>query len=49
MQGERVRPLSFENPESYRYRGREKDAYLALNTPKPAATQPVPQAAAKRT
>ena len=31
MQGERVRPLSFERPENYRYRGGDQDHYLTLN------------------
>ncbi len=40
MQGERVRPLTFERPESYRYNGTDKDAYISLN--KRAAPQEPP-------
>jgi len=32
MQGERVRPLSFERPENYRYKGRDSDRYKELNS-----------------
>lgn len=35
MQGERIRPLSFERPESYKYNGRDVEDYLALNNAKP--------------
>src|SRR5256885_8332508 len=31
MQGERITPLSFDRPESYRYTGRDQKHYLALN------------------
>lgn len=31
MKGERISPLSFERPESYRYNGRDTENYLALN------------------
>ncbi len=31
MQGDRVTPLSFDRPESYRYTGRDQEHYLALN------------------
>ena len=31
MMGERIQPLSFEKPESYRYAGRDVDRYMALN------------------
>jgi uncharacterized protein (DUF1501 family) len=31
MQGDRVTPLSFDRPESYRYTGRDFDHYMALN------------------
>ncbi len=31
MQGEKVLPISFERPDSYRYNGRDKDHYLQLN------------------
>jgi uncharacterized protein (DUF1501 family) len=31
MQGEKVLPLSFERPDSYRYTGRDKTDYLKLN------------------
>lgn len=37
MQGERVLPLSFERPESYRYNGRDIDDYLKLNKAEQAA------------
>ncbi len=45
MQGERVTPLAFERPESYRYNGSDKDAYLALN--QAIATAPPTTAPAK--
>ncbi|HZQ36419.1 MAG TPA: DUF1501 domain-containing protein [Dehalococcoidia bacterium] len=48
MQGERVMPLSFERPESYRYNGRDTQHYLALNQSKDAAPPTTaPSAAAK--
>ncbi|HEX3356949.1 MAG TPA: DUF1501 domain-containing protein, partial [Tepidisphaeraceae bacterium] len=31
MQGERVTPLSFDRPDSYRYTGRDQEHYLELN------------------
>jgi uncharacterized protein (DUF1501 family) len=31
MKGERITPLSFDRPETYRYNGRDKDHYLELN------------------
>jgi uncharacterized protein (DUF1501 family) len=31
MQGEKVMPLSFERPDSYRYTGRDKTDYIKLN------------------
>lgn len=40
MQGEKVTPLAFERPESYRYNGRDVDAYLDLNrTEQPESPQ----------
>jgi uncharacterized protein (DUF1501 family) len=42
MQGERIRPLAFERPESYRYNGPDKAHYLDLNrTETPPAAGPV--------
>ena len=32
MQGEKVLPLSFERPDSYRYNGRDRTDYIKLNT-----------------
>lgn len=32
MQGQRIMPLSFERPETYRYNGQDKQRYLKLNT-----------------
>lgn len=49
MQGERVLPLSFERPESYRYNGRDKEHYLELNKAEPealASAEPLKPAAA---
>jgi uncharacterized protein (DUF1501 family) len=44
MQGEKVLPLSFERPDSYRYAGRDKTDYIKLNQidshPRPASTSP---------
>jgi uncharacterized protein (DUF1501 family) len=37
MQGEKVFPLSFERPDSYRYNGHDKTHYLALNQADAAA------------
>jgi uncharacterized protein (DUF1501 family) len=55
MQGEKIRPLAFERPESYRYTGRDQDRYAKLNhiaaelTETAPATQPAkPQAAGVR-
>src|SRR5918993_1424679 len=31
MKGDRVTPLSFDKPDTYRYNGKQKDEYLALN------------------
>src|SRR6059058_3730371 len=31
MQGDRITPLSFDRPESYRYTGKDQEHYLALN------------------
>ena len=31
MKGDRITPLSFDRPETYRYNGRNKEEYLALN------------------
>jgi uncharacterized protein (DUF1501 family) len=31
MKGDRITPLSFDRPETYRYNGKDKDEYLALN------------------
>jgi uncharacterized protein (DUF1501 family) len=45
MQGERVTPLAFERPESYRYNGTDKAAYLALNH---ADAAPAPTTAAAK-
>lgn len=43
MKGERITPLSFERPESYRYNGRDVAQYLSLNRIDPAV-----QTAAKK-
>ena len=32
MAGERIQPLSFEKPETYRYTGRDPEHYMALNS-----------------
>ncbi|HYO07502.1 MAG TPA: DUF1501 domain-containing protein [Tepidisphaeraceae bacterium] len=37
MKGDRIMPLSFDRAENYRYNGKEKDRYLALNKIDPAA------------
>jgi uncharacterized protein (DUF1501 family) len=42
MQGERVMPLSFDRPESYRYHGVDQQAYLALNQAPQASPAPQP-------
>ena len=44
MQGEKVLPLSFERPDSYRYTGRDKTDYIKLNQ---AGSQPPPASPAK--
>jgi uncharacterized protein (DUF1501 family) len=44
MQGEKVFPLSFERPDSYRYNGHDKTHYLALNQVDNGAAVPVPVA-----
>jgi uncharacterized protein (DUF1501 family) len=50
MQGDRVTPLSFDRPESYRYTGRDQDHYLELNKKDgidalaAPSTQPAPKA-----
>lgn len=45
MQGEKIRPLSFDRPENYRYNGKDAEAYLALNNARPegpfASAEPV--------
>jgi uncharacterized protein (DUF1501 family) len=46
MKGDRITPLSFDRPEAYRYNGREKEAYFALNridpnAPEMATTAPI--------
>ena len=54
MQGDRITPLSFDRPESYRYSGNDQDDYLKLNHKDgivPAAapsTQPAPKIAVKK-
>lgn len=50
MQGERVRPLNFDRPESYKYNGRDQENYLALNKAEAeqlASAEPVKPAGAK--
>jgi uncharacterized protein (DUF1501 family) len=50
MQGEKVRPLSFDRPENYKYNGKDLDHYLALNKAEPeqvASAEPVRPAGAK--
>jgi uncharacterized protein (DUF1501 family) len=37
MQGEKIRPLSFERPESYKYNGHDLEHYLELNKAQPEA------------
>jgi uncharacterized protein (DUF1501 family) len=39
MKGDRILPLSFERPESYRYNGRDKESYAKLNAA-PATPSP---------
>ncbi|HEX8342571.1 MAG TPA: DUF1501 domain-containing protein [Tepidisphaeraceae bacterium] len=49
MRGDRITPLSFERPETYRYNGSEKELYNELNKPRlVAAEDPKPAAAGKR-
>ena len=45
MQGEKVLPLSFERPDSYRYNGRDKTDYIKLNQ---VELQPSPVSSAGR-
>ncbi len=40
MKGERVLPLNFERPETYRYNGRDKEHYLELNDIDPQGAKP---------
>jgi uncharacterized protein (DUF1501 family) len=40
MQGEKVLPLSFERPDSYRYTGRDKADYIKLNQSDVAVSAP---------
>jgi uncharacterized protein (DUF1501 family) len=40
MQGERITPLTFERPESYRYKGPDRPRYEVLNNIASAATSP---------
>jgi uncharacterized protein (DUF1501 family) len=42
MRGDRVLPLSFERPESYRFQGKDKKNYLKLNVREDAALPPPP-------
>ena len=39
MKGDRITPLSFDRPETYRYNGRNKEEYLALNRIDPSVAQ----------
>jgi uncharacterized protein (DUF1501 family) len=45
MQGEKVLPLSFERPDSYRYNGRDKTDYIKLNQ---VEASPPPASAARQ-
>lgn len=47
MKGERFGALSFERPESYRYKGKSGTDYLDLNHPEPASPQPAERASAR--
>jgi len=47
MRGERTMPLSFDRPENYRYAGRDREHYLALNKSDAPATQPAAPPSAK--
>jgi uncharacterized protein (DUF1501 family) len=40
MKGDKITPLSFERPDSYRYTGKDRDRYEKLNKPAAPATQP---------
>lgn len=40
MKGDRITPLAFERPDSYRYKGKDREAYLALNQYEAAAVDP---------
>ena len=42
MKGDRITPLSFDRPEAYRYNGKAKEEYLALNKIDPNA-KPAPE------
>ncbi len=42
MQGDKVLPLSFERPDSYRYNGRDRTDYVKLNHADLAPTLPAP-------
>jgi len=46
MMGRRITPLSFDRPETYRYRGADTQSYLELNKPQDAPVDP-PQTPAK--
>jgi uncharacterized protein (DUF1501 family) len=49
MMGQRITPLSFDRPETYRYRGADTRTYLELNRQDDApATQPATRAANSR-
>jgi len=48
MQGEKVFPISFERPDSYRYNGHDKPHYLALNQIQTSAALPIPLAAPQK-
>ena len=55
MKGERIMPLSFDRPETYRYNGKDKEDYLRLNkidleaSAQPVAPQPaIAKPAAKK-
>lgn len=42
MKGERIVPLSFDRPETYRYNGADKEGYLQLNQVEPLAASRTP-------
>jgi uncharacterized protein (DUF1501 family) len=46
MQGERIKPLAFERPDSYRYQGKDRERYEQLNRLDAAATATGPKPAA---